>query len=133
MRPDAISASAKPRLRLDQMLRARRGVKRCRYHDSSRPRAWPSIHPKQSAACSASMYVTLGTPAPLRANLIHTPGAVSWCVTSHASYSAAEANARVSRARAPAVTNRRLRRHVLEALVARLHAEHPDDRGEDEE
>ena len=74
---DSISAVAKTRLRLDQMLRARRGVKRWRYHAASRLRACPSIQPKHSAAWSASMYVTLATPEPLRANLIHTPGAVS--------------------------------------------------------
>src|SRR4051794_41719657 len=134
MRPDSISAVANSRLRFDQTLRARRGVKRCRYDAESRPRACPSIHPKHSAACSASMYVTLATPEPLRANLIHTPGAEAWCSRSHASHSSAVAKARVGRSDESArLTAPTLRRDVLEALVAGLDAEHADDRPGHEE
>ena len=69
--------------------------------------------------------MTLATPEPLRANLIHTPGAESWCSRSHDSHSSASPKARVGSSGA-GVTARRLRRDLLEALVARLDAEQPE-------
>jgi hypothetical protein len=49
-----MSAATLSTLVLDQMLRARRGVKRWRKCWSSRPFFWPSIQPQQSAISTAS-------------------------------------------------------------------------------
>jgi hypothetical protein len=54
MRPAAVSAAAFSTLIFDQMLRARRGVKRWRKCWSSKPFFWPSIQPQHSAISTAS-------------------------------------------------------------------------------
>jgi len=55
IRPSAIRRSACSQLTFDQMLRARRGVKRWSHTPSASPlRFWLSIQPCASATCSAS-------------------------------------------------------------------------------
>jgi len=49
-----MSVAALATLIFDQMLRARRGVKRCRKCWSSSPFFWPSIQPQHSAISTAS-------------------------------------------------------------------------------
>jgi hypothetical protein len=70
-----MSRSTAAQFTCDHLLRGRRGVKRCSQNAPASDRAWPSIHPKQSAASSASARETEVAPPPFRASRSQTPGA----------------------------------------------------------
>ena len=53
IRPSAVSRATLTTLFADQMLRGRRGVKRCQNEVASPRRTWPSIQPWQIASSKA--------------------------------------------------------------------------------
>ena len=91
-RPEALGAAERRSRRPDERARVGlRGVKRMNEVCSSRLRACPSIHPKQSASSTACCQVSVVVVPPFFARASHTPGDVSWLARSHARSSAASA------------------------------------------
>src|SRR4051794_30987403 len=76
------------------MLRARRGVYRCRKDCSSSPFRMPSIQPQQSTTSMASAAVIEGRPELFLWILIQSSSSRSWFLDSHASKAAGEAKLR---------------------------------------
>src|SRR5260221_10162978 len=117
MRPAATRAATFSVLTFDQLLRARRGVKRWRNHSPSNGRRCPSIQPWQSAMSSASAWVTVGMPDAFFAILIHTPSSSAW-VASQVAHASDEANAMTGRSSFTRSLAKLVGQHVHEQPVA---------------